>query len=39
MGLANDRITPNTAVRWVGAAGGDWNAYAAQLISDGDRGL
>ena len=32
-------ITPNTAVRWVGAAGGDWNAYAAQLISDGNRGL
>jgi hypothetical protein len=30
-------MTPNTAVRWVGVAGGDWNSYAAQLISGGNR--
>jgi hypothetical protein len=30
-------ITPLTAVPWVGAAGGDWNTYAAQLIRDSDR--
>lgn len=25
-------IHPNTAVRWVRAAGGDWTSYAAQLV-------
>ena len=27
-------IHPNTAVRWVRAAGGDWTSYAAQLVKD-----
>jgi hypothetical protein len=30
-------ITPLTAVRWTRAAGGDWNAYAAQLIKDSEQ--
>ena len=32
-------LTPLTAVRWVRAAGGDWNRYAAELLHAGDRGL
>jgi hypothetical protein len=24
-------LAPTTAVRWVAAAGGDWNSYAAQI--------
>ncbi|MGH9101999.1 MAG: hypothetical protein ACRDYD_03300 [Acidimicrobiales bacterium] len=31
-------LTPNTAVRWVGTTGGDWNRYAAELARRGDRG-
>lgn len=31
-------LTPNTAVRWVGTTGGDWNRYAAELLRRGDRG-
>ncbi len=27
-------IAPSTAVRWVRAAGGDWDTYAAELIKD-----
>ncbi len=30
-------LHPNTAVRWVRAAGGDWNTYAAQLLRSGSR--
>jgi hypothetical protein len=30
-------LTPNTAVRWVGTTGGDWNRYAAELLRRGDR--
>jgi hypothetical protein len=30
-------ISPNTAVRWVRTAGGDWTTYAAQIIHDRDR--
>lgn len=32
-------LTPLTAVRWVRAAGGDWNRYAAELLHSGDRGV
>ncbi len=28
-------LTPNTAVRWVGSTGGDWNRYAAELVRRG----
>ncbi len=31
-------LTPFTAVRWVRAAGGDWDNYAAELLHSGDRG-
>ncbi len=31
-------LTPNTAVRWVGTTGGDWNRYAAELLRRADRG-
>ena len=27
-------ISPATAVRWVGAVGGDWTSYAAQLVRE-----
>ncbi|MGH9155703.1 MAG: hypothetical protein ACRD1K_07730 [Acidimicrobiales bacterium] len=27
-------IAPSTAARWVSAAGGDWDSYAAELIKD-----
>lgn len=30
-------LTPLTAVRWVKAAGGDWNHYAAEVLHSGDR--
>ena len=30
-------LSPNTAVRWVRVAGGDWTTYAAQLIHDSER--
>ena len=30
-------LAPTTAVRWVRAAGGDWNTHAAQLVRDRDR--
>ncbi len=32
-------LTPLTAVRWVRAAGGDWDNYAAELLHNGDRGV
>ena len=32
-------LTPLTAVRWVKAAGGDWDNYAAELMHSGDRGV
>lgn len=32
-------LTPLTAVRWVRAAGGDWDNYAAELLHSGDRGM
>jgi hypothetical protein len=27
-------LSPNTAMRWVRDAGGDWSRYAAQLAQD-----
>jgi len=30
-------LTPNTADRWGGTTGGDWNRYAAELLRRGDR--
>ena len=32
-------LTPLTAVRWVKAAGGDWDSYAAELLHSGDCGV
>jgi hypothetical protein len=30
----SEALGPTTAVNWVAAAGGDWNAYAAQIAKD-----
>ena len=32
-------LTPLAAVRWVRAAGGDWDSYAAELLHSSDRGV